>query len=101
MSDKPGVFVKGDARINRKGRPKDFDALRELAKQIAAEPVMIGDKKLTVVEAILRQWAQSKNAILQKGFLEIAYGKVPDKMEVAGADGNAITIRVVYENKNA
>ena len=92
MSDKPGVFVKGDARINRKGRPKDFDALRELAKQIAAEPVMIGDKKLTVVEAILRQWAQSKNAILQKGFLEIAYGKVPDKMEVAGADGNAIIV---------
>jgi len=98
MSDKPGVFVKGDARINRKGRPKDFDALRELAKQIAAEPVMIGDKKLTVVEAILRQWAQSKNAILQKGFLEIAYGKVPD--EAINENIGEIVLRIVRENKN-
>ena len=75
-------FVKGDPRINRKGRPKSFDALRELAQQIAHEPVMIGDKKITVTEAILRQWAQSKNPQLQKGFLEIAYGKVPDDVNV-------------------
>lgn len=75
-------FVKGDSRINRKGRPRDFDALRELAQQIAHEAVNVGDHKMTVTEAILRQWAQSKNTQLQKGFLEIAYGKVPDEMKL-------------------
>jgi hypothetical protein len=28
-------FAKGDKRINRKGRPKTFDALRQLAQTIA------------------------------------------------------------------
>jgi hypothetical protein len=89
-------FVKGDKRINRKGRPKDFDALRELARMIADEPLTIGERRLTVVEAILRQWAQSKNPQLQKGFLEIAYGKVPDNMQIGG-NGDAIIIRLVDE----
>ena len=78
-------FVKGDKRINRKGRPRSFDALRELALQIGHEPLTIGDKRLTVTEAILRQWAQSKNPQLQRAFIEIAYGKVPDKLDVTGA----------------
>ena len=91
-------FRKGDPRINRKGRPKGFDGLRELAQQIAHEAVNVGDKKFTVVEAILRQWAQSKNAILQKGFLEIAYGKVPD--EAINENIGEIVLRIVRENKN-
>ena len=78
-------FVKGDPRINRKGRPKSFDALRELAQQIGHEPVAVGDKRITVTEAILRQWAQSKNPQLQRAFIEIAYGKVPDKLDINSA----------------
>ena len=85
MTDKkPGTFQKGDPRINRKGRPKSFDALRELAQQIAHEPtqIVVDGHKVTVAEAILRQWAQSKNPQLQRAFIEVAFGKVPDKLDV-------------------
>ena len=70
-------FVKGDPRINRKGRPKSFDALRTLAQDIAHEKakaggntVVIDGHSVTVAEAILRQWAQSKNPALQQKFIE-------------------------------
>ena len=82
-------FVKGDPRINRKGRPRLFDALRELAQQIAHEgaqqggqPIVINGHTVTVAEAILRQWATSKNPQLQRAFVEVAFGKVPDKIEM-------------------
>jgi hypothetical protein len=82
-------FKKGDPRINRKGRPKNFDKLRELALQIAHEVakkgndcVIINGRKATVAEMILRQWATSKNPTLQKSFIEIAFGKVPDRMDL-------------------
>lgn len=77
-------FVAGDPRINRKGRPRSFDALRELAQQIAHEPtqIVVDGHKVTVAEAILRQWAQSKNPQLQRAFIEVAFGKVPDKLDV-------------------
>ena len=103
MSNKPGTFQKGDPRINRKGRPPDFDALRELAKEIAHEvataggsEIVINGHKVTVTEAILRQWFQSKNPQLQRAALEIAYGKVPDNMQIGG-NGDAIIIRLVDE----
>ena len=82
-------FVKGDPRINRKGRPKSFDALRELAQQIAHEvvskdgqPIIIEGHRVTVAEAILREWARSGKPQLQQGFIEIAFGKVPTPIEV-------------------
>lgn len=96
-------FDKRKHHINRKGRPRSFDALRELAQQIAhevimsgGEPLIIEGRKVTKAEAILRQWAQSKNPQLQRGFLEIAFGKVPDNL-VIGADGEII-LRVVEDH---
>lgn len=90
-------FTKGDKRINRKGRPRNFDALRELAKQIGSEIVISKDglTKMSMVELILRSWSSSNNHQLQRAFIEIAYGKVPDVHEITGKDGEPITITTI------
>lgn len=90
--DNPSVETRfGGKRANKrntKGRPKSFDAARALAQSIAHETVTNakGDT-VTVTEAILRQWAASKDPRLQMYFFEVAYGKVPteSKMEIGGA----------------
>lgn len=74
-------FVKGDPRCHRAGRPKSFDALRKLAVQIGREIDPATD--LPTVEKIMRDWSKG-NFNEQKSFIEIAYGKVPDKLEVDG-----------------
>ena len=100
---KPGTFQKGDPRINRKGRPKSFDALRTLAQQIAHEeaksdgaPVIINGHRVTVAEAILRTWAQSKNPQLVKSFIEIAFGKVPDALDLT-SKGDKIIVKLMTD----
>lgn len=76
-------FTVGDPRINRKGRPKGFDEFRRFAQQIAGEKVTLGNgNKITVIEAILRSWAKSREPVLQKAFVEYCYGKPPDRLEV-------------------
>ena len=102
-----GPFRKGDPRINRKGRPKSFDALRSLAQEIAHEaakqgnqPVVIDGHVVTVTEAIMRQWAMSKDPRLQQKFVEVAYGQVPSVTRLEGQDGGPMVIKVVYENED-
>lgn len=98
MDEQPrmgGPFKKGDPRINRKGRPKTFDAIRALAQNIAHDRSGVIDKngnELTVIEAILRKWASSKDTRLQMAFVEYAYGKPPQRQEVTGADGGVIRV---------
>lgn len=103
-------FTKGDPRIWRGGRPKTFTALQELAQQVAHEtakmrkdgvdiPVVVDGHSVTVAEMILRQWAQSKNPALQMRFIEVAYGKVPDKHELTGADGGPIQTQTVFDHE--
>lgn len=100
-------FTKGDPRINRKGRPRSFDALRELAQEIAHEivrtqdgqPALVNGKPVTTVELVLRSWAQSKDPRKQQAFIEYAYGRVPTETEISGKDGGPITINVVYGSK--
>lgn len=92
-----GQFAKGDHRINRKGRPRNFDALRKLAQQIGNEPTEAG---MTRVELIFRSWSLSKNPVLQAKFIEYAYGKVPDNVEVGGKNGGEIKIIVTSRHED-
>lgn len=94
-------FTKGDPRINRKGRPRSFDALRELAQEIAHEivrtqdgqPALVNGKPVTTVELVMRSWAQSKDPRKQVAFIEYAFGKVPQATELTGKDGGDISIK--------
>lgn len=79
-SGKP--FTKGDPRINRNGRPKGFDQLREMALRLCEEiwTSKSGDKA-RAVEVILRKMMADPRQMAD--FLEIAYGKVPTRVEVS------------------
>jgi len=89
-------FAKGDTRINRKGRPKAIDELRQLAQSIAHEALTMPDgTKRTVIEALLRKWAGSPDARLQMAFIKYAYGEPEQDIRIGGVDTDEIPIRVV------
>lgn len=84
-------FQKGDpdGTINKKGRPKAFDFIRNLAQQIAAEVDPI--KKKINAEIVLRKLMEEDGA----KFIEIAYGKVPDKLTISTEPDNELVIKVI------
>ena len=92
-------FVKGDPRINRTGRPKNFDQFRKLAQQILHEKVPGPDgNMLTRVEALLRSWLKSKCPQLQLALVQYAYGKVPEKIEATGLEPKTtLILHYAYE----
>ncbi len=91
-------FTKGDARINRKGRPRNPPALRELTLDILTEPatgadgasVLVNGKPISKVEAIVRAAVTSKDPRQRQWAIELGYGKPVQQVELAGKDGGPI-----------
>ena len=96
-------FTAGDVRINREGRPKGFDQMRALAREIACETVTLSNgRRVSCAEAILRSWLTSPEPMLQKLFLEYCFGPVPPtKLDVAAGLENKspINLRLHYSHE--
>jgi hypothetical protein len=86
-------FVKGDPRCWRGGRPKTFFAVQKLAQSIANEPAT-ASQKMSVIEKILRGWAESRSPILQQAFVAYCYGRPPEHhhLQVGGTLPARITV---------
>lgn len=84
MSNPTGIggFQTRKQQINRKGRPRSFDALRKLAVKIAGENVP--ESEVTRIEAMLRVMSSSRNPADRALFLAYAYGKPKEQIEVSG-----------------
>jgi hypothetical protein len=88
-------FTKGDPRINRKGRPKSFDKLRELAQSLAntaakdkdGNPLILDDGSIATQTQVILLKLMRENP---EKFIEIAFGKVPQPVELSGKDGAPI-----------
>ena len=103
-----GGFREHKDHIWKKGRPKSFDAARELAQAIAhetaqksGEPLVIAGHIVTITEAILRSWAQSKDPRLQMAFVEYAYGKVPQNVDLKSDGKIELVVRYAEPDDNS
>ena len=100
-------FVKGDPRINRKGRPKNSDQLKALgmallhepAKDKNGQPVVIDGHVATNLEMILRRMMSDKRQSSE--LLDRVFGKIPQAIQHEGEGGGPMVLRVEYVNKRA
>jgi len=96
LSRRHGTFVKGDPRINRRGRIKTFSQFRKIAQEIAGRTITTRDgRTMKKAEQLLEEWSNSDEPMLQRAFAEYAFGKVPDKLETSGLDGAPLRPMVI------
>ena len=100
-------FVKGDKRINRKGRPRIFDKLRELTLDMFSRPaldangnqIVIEGKPVTMIEYVMWKMIRSKDPREVQYAVQVAYGKVPDHIQLTDGDNQPLIIKVVYDEE--
>ena len=91
-------FVKGDKRINRKGRITNFAQLRKLAIEIGNEAID-EEGAITRFKALLRVMSSSRNPADRKTYLEYAVGKVKDTVEIEGGE-KPLKVLIEYSQGN-
>ena len=96
-----GGFQERKHQINRSGRPGKFDELQKLTIEIFHEPaisngqeLVINGHRVTQIEAIIRKWIMSGNPALQQKAVEIAFGKVPDNVDITSG---GLPLKVTFE----
>ena len=92
----PKPFVRGDPRINRKGRPKNqtpTEIIEAIAHKIGLETVKQDDgHKRSLYETVLRKCATSNNPAMLALFLAYAGGKPRERVSI---DSNAtLTVKL-------
>lgn len=94
-------FVKGDPRINRKGRPRTSDQLKDLglsllhepAKDKDGKPLIIDGHVATNLEMILRRMMSDKRQ--SADLLDRVYGKPAQPVQLSGPDDGPIPVDLV------
>jgi hypothetical protein len=83
-------FKSNPQNINRNGRPKSHDELRELIQQLAAEADEDG---VTRIESLLIAMFSSAQPADRTNLLEHGWGKVPQDHRVGGDRNNPIIVK--------
>ena len=85
------TFKKGDPNINRNGRPKRGTTYTDLLKE------KLPPEEFT---KILDRLAREGNESILKHIYDRFEGKVPDKHEITGEDGEPVQHRIEIVKKN-
>lgn len=85
---KPGTFVKGDKRINRKGQPKRGESLAEMFRNAMAEKLNGDYTRLdSLIDKVVTMALQGNQAAIEY-VLARGWGKLIDRVESSNTNKN-------------